>query len=204
MYADILNVRFSQWIDESNIVIDEQNGFRRNRSCLEHIYARHKVINKRKQQEQSTFVCFVDAEKAFDTVHRDCLWYKLMSLGIKGKILKAVQYLYAEVQCVVKVNDYATPFFDVSHRVKQRCKLSPTLFSLYINNLANDIKQIRLGIGIGDQQRSLLLYADDIALIATYLNWQSLHVEPCPFCMLNLNVQGVCFMMYILNCIPHW
>ena len=54
MYADILNVRFSQWIDENNIVVDEQNGFRRNRSCLEHIYALYTVIytviNKQKQQ----------------------------------------------------------------------------------------------------------------------------------------------------------
>ena len=92
VYADIMKVRFSQWVDESKVVIDEQNGFRRNRSCLEHIYPRYAVINKRKQQKQSTFVCFVDAKKAFDTVHRDCLWYKLMSPGIKGKILKAVQY----------------------------------------------------------------------------------------------------------------
>ena len=165
VYADILNVRFSQWINENNIVVDEQNGFRRNRSCSEHIYALYTVINKRKQQKQSTFVCFVDAKKAFDTVHRDCLWYKLMSLGIKAKILKAVQSLYTEVQCVVKVNYYVTPFFDVSHGVKQGCKLSPTLFSLYINDLANDIKQMRLGIDIDDQQLSLLLYADDIALI---------------------------------------
>ena len=50
VYADILNVRFSQWIDENNIVVDEQNGFRRNRSCLEHIYALFTVINKQKQQ----------------------------------------------------------------------------------------------------------------------------------------------------------
>ena len=112
VYADILNVRFSQWIDENNIVVDEQNGFRRDRSCLEHIYTLYTVINKRKQQKQSTFVCFVDAKKVFDTVHRDYLWYmyKLMSLGIKGKILKAVQSLYTEVQCVVKVTT-SLPFF---------------------------------------------------------------------------------------------
>ena len=89
MYADILNVRFSQWIDENNIVVDEQNGFRRNRSCLEHIYAVYTVINKWKQQKQSTFVCFVDAKKAFDTVHRDCLWSKLMSLGKKRETFES-------------------------------------------------------------------------------------------------------------------
>ena len=39
VYTDILSARFSQWIDENNIVVDEQNGFQRNRSYLEHIYA---------------------------------------------------------------------------------------------------------------------------------------------------------------------
>ena len=143
---------------------DEQNGFRRNRSCLEHIYALYSVINKRKQQKLSTYVCFVD-EKAFDTVQRDCLWYKLISVGIKGKILNAVQSLYTNVQCqcAVKVNDYLSPLFKVSQGVKQKGKLSPTLFSLYINDLANEIKQMNLGVDIDELQLSILLYADDVA-----------------------------------------
>ena len=62
-----------------------------------------------------------------------------MSLGIKGKILKAVHSLYTDVQCVVKVNDYVTPLIDAPQWVKQGCKLSPTLFALYINDLASDI-----------------------------------------------------------------
>ena len=132
IYADVLNLRISNWIEQNNIVADEQNGFRRNRSYLEHIYALYSVINKRKQQKQSTYVCFVDAKKAFDTVQRDCLWYKLISAGIKGKILKAVQSLYTDIQCAVKVNDYLSPLFKVSQGVKQGYKLSPTLFSLYI------------------------------------------------------------------------
>lgn len=174
IYADILNVRLSDWIEQNNAVVDEQNGFRRKRSCMEHIYTLYSVINKRKQQRQSTFVCFVDAKKAFDTVQRDCLWYKLMSLGIKGKILTAVQSLYNDVKCAVKVNEHLTPFINVHQGVKQGCKISPTLFSLYINDLANEIKQLNLGVEVNDLQLSLLLYADDIALVAP--NVESLQI----------------------------
>lgn len=107
----------------------------------------------------------MDAKKAFDTVQRHCLWYKLISLGINGKILKAVQSLYEDVKCAVKVNEYLTPFIDVQQGVKQGCKLSPTLFSLYINDLAKEIKQMNLDVDIDDYQLSILMYADDVALI---------------------------------------
>ena len=61
------------------------------RSCLEHIYTLYTVLNNRKLDNKDTFVCLVDAKKAFDTVNRDCLWYKLMSIGINGKFLNEVQ-----------------------------------------------------------------------------------------------------------------
>ena len=54
----------------------------------------------------------------------------------------------------------------MSQGVKQGCKLSPTLFSLYINDLANEIKQMNLGVDIDELQLSILPYADDVALIA--------------------------------------
>ena len=77
-----------------------------------------------------------------------------------------MQSLYEDVKCAVKVNEYLTPFIDVEQGVKQGCKISPTLFSLYINNLAKEIKQMNLGVDIDDYQISILMYADDVALIA--------------------------------------
>lgn len=166
IYADILNIRLSKWIERNEYLVEEQNGFRRNRSCMEHIYSLYTVINKRKLNRLSTYVCFVDAKKAFDTVNRDCLWYKLLALGINGKIFHAIQSLYDNVKCAVKVNDYLTPFLDVALGVKQGCRLSPTLFALYINDLAEEIKALGCGIEFDGGQLSLLLYADDIVLIA--------------------------------------
>ena len=117
-------------------------------------------------QKRSTFVCFVDAKKAFDRVQRDCLWYKLMSLEIDGNILKATQFLYHDLRCAVKINNLQTSFFDVNIGVKQGCKVSPTLFSLYVNDLADKIKSLNCGIDVDGYQLSILLYADDIALLS--------------------------------------
>ena len=40
------------------------------------------------------------------------------------------------------------------------------LFGVFINDLAIDIKNLGLGISIGNRKIPILLYADDIALLA--------------------------------------
>ena len=84
--------------------------------------------------------------KAFDTVNRNLLWFKLMSNGISGRILDAIQSLYENVQCTVKVNDTFSPWFPVTHGIKQgcTCKISQTLFSVYITDLAQDIRRLNI------------------------------------------------------------
>lgn len=135
IYANILNIRLSKWIELNNILVDEQNGFRKNRSCMEHIYTLYTVINKRKLAKLPTYACFVDAKKALDSVNRHCLLYKLSSLGLNGRIQQGIHSLYYDVRCAVKINNYMTPFLDVNLGVKQGCKLSPTPFALYISTI---------------------------------------------------------------------
>ena len=155
-----------KWLEQNKILVDEQNGFRQKRSCLEHIYSLYTIINNRKLSRQSTYAGFVDFRKAFDMVQRDFLWYKLMKTGINGRILEAIQSLYANVQSTVKVNHLFSPWFLVSNGVRQGCKISPTLFSVYISNLAQEINGLNCGINVDDNMVSTLLYADDIIFIA--------------------------------------
>ena len=146
--------------------MDEQNGFRAKRACIDHIYALSSVVRARLEGDKETFVCFVDFQKAFDWVHRDMLQYKLIRSGITGKLYKAIKSLYKSPVACVQLNEERTNWFPTAFGVKQGDNLSPTLFSLYVNDLAMEIKQLNLGIQIDDTNVSILLYADDIVLMA--------------------------------------
>ena len=67
----------------------------------------------------------------------------------------------------VRVNCFKTDMFDIKCGSRQGDGLSPTLFSLYINDLAEEINKSQLGVRISPQKViSILLYADDIVLIS--------------------------------------
>ena len=86
----------------------------------------------------------------FDTVQRNLLWYKLSKAGVRGKFLSAFQSLYDNVSCTVRVNDQFTPWFKVNAGVKQGCLIFPSLFAVYINDLAQRINYLQCGIKIDD------------------------------------------------------
>ena len=101
-------------------------------------------------------------KKNFDTVNRDCLRFKLLKAGIHGNI----RSLYKDVSYAVSINGELTEWFPMRQGVKQGCGLSPTLFTIYINDLVDDINQLNCGINVSGIHISLFLYADDIVLLS--------------------------------------
>ena len=78
----------------------------------------------------------------------------------------AINSLYENYSCSVRVNGKFTEPFYISNGLKQGCIISPTLFKIYINDLVEDINSLGKGITTPDGQVSLLMFADDIVLMA--------------------------------------
>ncbi len=166
-FCRILQTRLVDFLEENNLLSDEQNGYRRDRSCQDHLFVLSSVIENRRCLKQDTYACFIDFRKAFDSVDRDLLWNKLASrYGIRGRFLVALKKMYERVESCVRVDDSLTDWFEVSNGVKQGCILSPTLFSLFMEDLVQEIKDLKQGVVCADVMVSLLLFADDIVLIA--------------------------------------
>lgn len=165
LFCSVIQNRLSEWT-ESNNIADEQNGFRKKRSCTDHISTLTTIIDIRKMLKKSTFCSFIDFSKAFDHINRSLLWEKLAVLGIQGNILNCLMALYENVKCCVRVNGSFTDWFPVDTGVKQGCILSPILFAMYINDLTIAIKVLGKGVSTDSEKISILLYADDVVLLS--------------------------------------
>ena len=167
IFSAIINKRLSDYLENHKIYAEEQNGFRRLRSCLDHLFTLTTVIRNRKMQKLPTYCAFIDFEKAFDSVNHTFLWFKMSACGIHGKLLNIVRTMYANLQNCVRVGGRLTDWFAQAAGVRQGDTLAPTLFALYINDLAPEINELGCGVCIGEDTRlSILLYADDIVLLS--------------------------------------
>ena len=164
-YSKILNQRLNVWLEDNNLLEDEQNGFRKGRCTQDHLFTLASVVESRKACGKSTFAAFIDLRKAFDSVLRDCLWLKVGGYGVHGLFLDALKAMYSSVLSSVRVNDKLSDWFPVDKGVKQGCLLSPALFSMYINDLIQHINDLNIGIPCDSRMISSLVYADDIILL---------------------------------------
>ena len=149
------------------MLVDEQGGFRKGRGCVDQIFVLTEVLAKRKQERKKTFLCFIDMRKAYDRVWRDGLWAALWRQGVRGRLWRFLRSYYSKVKSKVRLGRGETEWFHVDVGVRQGCVLSPVLFAIFIDRLAQEVKRLGVGIPAGLRRSlALLLYADDIVLVA--------------------------------------
>ena len=167
VFCCILNARLGDCLEDNDLLAEEQNGFRKERGCIDHLFSLTNIVETRRCLGKNTYACFIDFSKAFDSVNREALWYKVHhNFGIHGPFLTLLKSLYENVQSAVKVNNNLSDWFEVHNGVKQGCILSPSLFSMFINDLVHDINLPGLGIPCGDSKISTLLFADDVVILS--------------------------------------
>ena len=125
------------------------------------------LIQNHIELKKNIFGAFVDFNKAFDWVNRSLLFYKLRhDYNVTGNIYWAIKALYRETESCIRLNNEYSSWFKTTCGVRQGDSLSPTMFSLFINDLAHQINDLRCGVRFGDSSLSILMYADDVILLS--------------------------------------
>ena len=77
--------RISRGVDKK--LRKEQAGFRSGRSTIEQTFMLRNIIEQSVKWNASLYICFIDYEKASNTVHRETLWRIMGSYGIPPKLV---------------------------------------------------------------------------------------------------------------------
>ena len=128
------------------------------------IYTFTGIIRHQIAKSELVFTSFIDFQKAFQWVDRDLLMWILLCYGINGKMYKAILTLYNKTMS--QINQMLTDWFQVTSGVKQGDTLSPTLFSIYINDLAKVLKESGIGIDVNGYEVCILLYEYDLVFFS--------------------------------------
>ena len=126
---------------------NEQAGYRQGRNTTEQIFVLRN-IEQVIERNSNLYICFVDFEKAFDSVHRETLWKLLKIYGIPDKLVNMIKAMYRNSKCAVIDGIETSQWFDVKSGVKQGCVMSGLLFLkvmdwIMTKTLENDNNGIR-------------------------------------------------------------
>ena len=167
LFGSVVENRLSSWSERTRALADEQGGFRRRRGTPELIFMLREIILNRKAHNRPTLTTFIDARKAYDSVWREGNYVRLYDLGVRGKLWRQLQAMNANTESKIRLPYGETEGFTVTRGVAQGAVESPFLYSCFINGLAEDLRARGFGVVAGGVLTPLLMYADDIVLLAS-------------------------------------
>ncbi len=128
----------------------------------------------------------MDAEKAFDRIEWSFLWAVLDHVGAGQGFIQMVKTLYNCCSARVLIGSLASSSFALGRGTRQGCPLSPLLFTLSVEPLAQAVWQtvsIQPIICVNTSQKNSL-YADDILLFVSNIS------VSVPECLNLFNIFG--------------
>lgn len=161
--------------EKHKLFCDLQGGFRAKNTTHHKIRTLLNVYEDSLENDKELHVCFIDLEKAFDSVEHWALIQVMEAFGFGDQFIRLIISLNSNVSSDV-ITDYGTTDkFSTTRGVRQGCPFSPLLFILFMEPLLKYIKTNSTGYTLNSHAHinvPILAFADDLAITAN--NYTSL------------------------------
>ena len=142
------------------------------------------------QKRGTPIICVtLDCSKAFDKCRFDKLFEKLMARKVPAVVIRVLIYVYEEQKAHVKLLDHRSQSFGITNGTRQGSVLSPALFSVYLDELLQELRQLGVGCHVGGWWYGAACYADDLVLLAPARTAAVMMLECCEKFATSHNLQ---------------
>ena len=140
-------------------------GFLKGSRTSDNIYVLSSIIEQQLTLGQNLIVCHVDFSRAFNSVNRNNLFYKIKHSGLRGRVIDTLQNLYSKTSYRLKYNGKLTNPVHENIGVIQGGNCSPILFRKYLYDLKDYLDECT-GICFSTEILLHMLWADDLCMVS--------------------------------------
>ena len=94
--------RLRAYCEAKGLLPEEQCGFRPNRSTTDMMFVVRRLQEIGRKAGVSLFICFIDLQKAYDTIDRTLLWQVLTRIGVPPQMIAVIQQFHDGMRACVR------------------------------------------------------------------------------------------------------
>ena len=130
----IVATRLRAYCEARNLLPEKQCGFRPHRSTTDMVLVVRRLQELGRKARVQLFLCFIDLQKAYDSVDRTLLWQVLARFGSPPQMIEVILQFHDGMRACVRSDDgRCSEWFEVAQGLRQGCVLSPLLFNVFFS-----------------------------------------------------------------------
>ena len=116
----------------------------------------------------STLCCLLDVKKGFPSVKfADLFKICLDEKGLPPIVVRVMMFMYQEQEGHIKLQGRRSSSFPISNGMREGAAASPALWAVYADGILKELRRSGLGCHVAGMWCGAVMYADDLALMAT-------------------------------------
>ena len=143
-----------------------QFGFKADTSTTQCTWLVQEVVGHYLRNGSQPIITVLDCSKAFDTCKFSTLFKKLIQTGLPPVVIRALMTMYQQQYAWVRWGQSVSSRFTISNGTRQGSMASPALWSVYLDLLIKELRELGVGCHVGGVYMGAVVYADDVLLMA--------------------------------------
>ena len=133
----VIDRRLSAYCEANGLLLEKQCGFRTDRSTIDMMLVVRRLQEIGRKAGVSLFMCFIDLQKAYDTVDRTLLLQVLTRIGVPPQVIAVIrQFLDGMRACVRPGDGVCLDWFEVGARTTARMRVIPAVVEHLLHSRA--------------------------------------------------------------------